>query len=335
MKRVALALEDIATFDNLAYAAYRAARGKHFRPAMQRFFQCFDDQITALGDAIREGRVPYGRFRRFAIRDPKPRVIHAACFADRIVHHAVMRLAGPVLERAMTPTAFACRQGMGHHAAVRQVQRHLQRFPWYVQIDIQHYFATIDHAYLEALLQRRFKGQDFLALLHRIIHCFHDVPGKGLPIGALTSQYFANYYLDGLDRYLLEHLQVCAQVRYMDDVIWWCDSRTRARDTLAQVCTYVTTRRLLTVKAHVQINRSAHGARFCGYRILPGQLRLSRRRQRRYRQLRQTWEAAYTEGRIDACTLQRAYDAVHAITLPADSTAWRRQHLRRYPALDV
>ena len=138
-----------------------------------------------------------------------------------------------------------------------------------------------------------------------------------------------------MDRYLLEHLRVCAQVRYMDDIIWWCASRTQARDTLAHVQTYVTTGRCLTVKANVQINRSAHGVRFCGYRILPGQLRLSRRRQRRYRQLRQVWERAYAEGRITAQTLQRGYDAVHAITLPAHSTHWRRQHLQRYPALDV
>ena len=145
----------------------------------------------------------------------------------------------------------------------------------------------------------------------------------------------ANYYLDGLDRYLLEHLSACAQVRYMDDVIWWCDSHARARDTLHQVRAYVATERLLTVKADVQINRSTHGVRFCGYRVTPGQLRLSQRRQRHYRQLRQAWERAYADGRIDAPTLQRAYAAVHAMTLPADSTRWRQQHLQRYPALDV
>ena len=335
MKRAAVTLDAIASFDNLAGAAHRAARGKHTRHDVRRFFQRFDEHINQLSGDIRAGRMPYGHFRQLTIRDPKPRVIHAACFADRIMHHAVMHFAGPVLERAMTPTSFACRIGMGNHAAVQQVQRALRRFPWYVKIDIQHYFDTIDHACLARLLHRRFKGEAFLALLQRLIDCYEVTPGKGLPIGALTSQYFANYYLDGLDRYLLEHLSACAQVRYMDDIIWWCDSRDRARDTLQQVCTYATTQRLLTVKADMQINRSAHGVNFCGYRITPGQLRLSRRRQRRYRQLRQHWERAYAEGRIEALKLQRVYDAVHAITLLADSTNWRRQNLRRHPALEM
>jgi RNA-directed DNA polymerase len=134
---------------------------------------------------------------------------------------------------------------------------------------------------------------------------------------------------------MLEHLSAYAQVRYMDDIIWWCHSHARVRETLGQVCAYAANQRLLTVKANVQINRSVHGVSFCGYRITPGQLRLSRRRQRRYQQLRQGWERAYATGRIDAPTLQRAYAAVHAITLPADSANWRQQNLLRYPALDV
>jgi retron-type reverse transcriptase len=335
MKRVSISLEDIATFDNLARAAHQAARAKRERPDIQRFFQHFDTHINQLAQDIRDARMPYGRFRQFTIRDPKPRVIHAACFEDRIFHHAVMHEAGPVLEQALTPTTFACRKGMGNHAAVLQAQRYLRRFPWCVKIDIQHYFDSIDHNRLYNLLQRRFKGADFLALLRRVIDCFHVTPGKGLPIGALTSQHFANYYLDGLDRYILEHLGCCSHIRYMDDIIWWCHSRTQARQTLAQVCDYASRECLLTVKPTMQINQSEQGVSFCGYRMTPGQLKLSRRRCRRYQQLRQDWEVAYTQGRIDALTLQRAYDAVHAITLPGDSRHWRRQNLQRYPALDI
>lgn len=335
MKRLAITLEAIAALDNLLHAVYRAARGKRTRPDVQCFLAHCDDRVQQLAEAIRAGQVPDGRYQCFRIRDPKPRLIHAACFEDRVLHHALMALAGPVLERALTPTTFACRRGMGHHAAVQQVQRYLQRFPWYVKIDIQHYFDTIDHARLEGLLQRLCKGRDVSALLHRIIASYHVTPGRGLPIGTLTSQYFANLYLDGLDRYLLESLRVSAQVRYMDDIIWWCPSQAQARVTLAQACAWVRTQRGLTVKPSTQINRSVHGVSFCGYRITQGQLRLSRRRQRRYRLLRQRWERAYTEGNIDALTLQRAYAAVHAITLPAESRSWRQRHLALHPPLDL
>jgi hypothetical protein len=252
-----------------------------------------------------------------------------------VFHHAVIALAGPVLDRALTPTTFACREGMGKHAAAWQVQRQLRRFPWYVKIDIRHYFDEIDHAMLHGLLQRRFKGRAFLALLRRIIGSYHVTPGKGLPIGSLTSQHFANYYLDGMDRYILERLRVSAQVRYMDDIVWWCESRECVRETLRQVREYARDVRLLTVKDNTQINRSARGVTFCGFRITPGKLRLSRRRRRRYQERRRYWERAYLEGRIDAMTLQRAYDAVHAITLPAQAIGWRRENLARFPALDV
>ena len=335
MKRAAISLDDIATVPNLAQAAHQAARGKRTRRDVRCFFAQFDRHLGQLARDMREARMPYGRFRRFLIRDPKPRIIHAACFEDRVFHHAVMNLAGPVLERSLTPTTFACRRGMGHHAALRQVQRYLGRFPWYVKIDIEHYFDTIDHACLYRLLMRRFKGQDFLALLWRIIDSFQVTPGKGLPIGSLTSQHLANYYLDGLDRYILEQLLAAAHVRYMDDTIWWCHSRAHAHETLAQVCSYVEKERLLRVKPSAQINRSRHGVSFCGHRITPRQLRLSRRRRRRYQQLRRYWEWAYLEGRIEALALQQTYDAVHAITLPGHSQNWRRENLRRFPALDV
>ena len=121
----------------------------------------------------------------------------------------------------------------------------------------------------------------------------------------------------------------------MDDTIWWCRSRADARMTLERVRSYINEVCLLTLREPAQINRSTHGVSFCGYRITQGQLRLSRRRQRRYRLLRQYWERQYAEGHIDALTLQRAYDAVNAITLPADCIAWRRQNLLRHPPLEL
>jgi retron-type reverse transcriptase len=335
MKRIRLDLDHVAAFDNLALAAMRAARGKHFRPDVRAFMSDLDTHLARLAEAILNGRAPAGVYRRFEIFEPKRRVIHAACFADRVLHHAVISHAGPVLERAMVPTSFACRPGKGVLVAVKHAQAAIRRYPWYVKIDIRGYFPSIDHGILLALLERRFKGAGFLALLGRIVGSHEDTPDKGLPIGALTSQYFANYYLDGLDRYLLEVLRTRDHARYMDDVLWWCDSRAEARATLAAVKSYAAETLRLAVKETAQINRSERGVTFCGYRILPGTLRLGRRRRRQYQYRRQRWEAAWLAGRIDAHKLQSAYDAVHAITLHADSRAWRQENLRRHPPVEV
>ncbi len=335
MKRSKIDLEDIAAFRNLADAAHKAARGKRTRPDVQAFFKRFDDNINEQAHAILVGQMPKGIFKRFIIHDPKKRLIHAACFEDRIFHHAVMNQAGPVLERAMTPTTYACRPGKGVHAAAQHVQTGIRRFPWYGKIDILGYFDTIDHQIMLALLARRFKGNDFLDTLQRIIDSYATAPGKGLPIGSLTSQHFANYYLDGLDRYILEQGAVRAHVRYMDDIIWWCDTKADAQSTLALVREYAAEKRLLNIKDSVQINRSSHGVTYCGYRILPGDMRLTRRRRRQYQVRRKAWEAAYLSGVIDERKLQNAYAAVHGVTAHADSLAWRKENLRRHPSIVI
>ncbi len=335
MRRTRIELAAVAAIPNLAEATARAARGKRERPAVRAFLADLEGNLEALAAAIRDGRVPRGDYRAFRIRDPKPRLIHAACFPDRVLHHAIMCLAGPVLEQTMTATSFACRPGKGTLAAVQAARAAIQRYPWYVKVDVKGYFEHIDHEVLLALLARRFKGEAFLELLGRIVHGYAAAPGRGLPIGSLTSQYFANYYLDGLDRLLLEGLGVRAHIRYMDDVLWFCDDREQARATLAQVRDWLAAERRLRLKEPPQINRSAHGVGFCGFRVRAGVLLLGRRRRRRYAARRAHWESGWQSGQLDALGLQRGYDAVHAIVGHAHSRGWRCIDLARSPAPEV
>lgn len=335
MKRTRIEVAQIAAVDNLSFAAWRAGRGKRTRSEVRLFFENFDDSIRHLAKAILQGRMPLGHYKHFYIHDPKKRLIHAACFVDRVFHHALINYIGPVLDRAMIASTFACRIGKGNHAAVQQVQSHIRRYPWYVKIDIDGYFAAIDHQILFDLLQRRVKGQGVSELLWSVISSYHMLLGKGLPIGSLTSQHFANYYLDGVDRYILAQKNVPAYVRYMDDMIWWCDNKQEAKISLRRVQQFIEEHRLLKVKETIQINRSQRGVRYCGYQILPGTLKLTRRRQRRYQQRRKAWEYAYQQGLIDEQKLQHAYSAVHAIIDQADSLSWRKEHLRRMPAIEM
>jgi retron-type reverse transcriptase len=332
MKRTRINLIEIAAMDNLMLAAWKAARGKRTRPDVAQFLSRLDRSLARLSRDILQGRVPYGRYRSFTIHDPKERLIHAACFEDRVLHHAIMNLAEPAFERALVPTTYACRPGLGVHRAVAQVQRNLQRYPWFGKIDVDRYFPSIDHVRLKRLLTRRFKGVPFLELLVRIIDSYHAVPGKGLPIGALTSQHFANAYLDGADRFLQAHPQVCAQVRYMDDIIWWGREKADIKRVLRELRTTLERERALLLKPAVQINRSGRGVTYCGYRVLRGTIRLTLRKRRRYAERRRAWEGAWEAGRLDSLQLQRGYDAVHAITLHADSRAWRRRQLRLQPS---
>jgi len=324
-------LADIAAYPNLAEAVRKAAKGKRHRPDVAEFMGSFDARIETLARDILAGAAPYGRYRAFHIHDPKRRLIHAACFEDRVLHHAILNVAEPVFERALVASTYACRPGKGVHRAVVQVQDQLRRYPWFVKVDVDGYFPSIDHGILFRLLCRRFKGAGFLSLLGRIIDSYHARLGKGLPIGSLTSQHFANHYLDGADRWLLGHPDVRAHVRYMDDMVWWCRGKEEAKQVLAGFDGYLREERGLRLKSAVQINRSPRGMTYCGYRILPDAVLLTPRKRRRYRSLRQHWETEWRAGHIDSLKLQAAYAAVHAITLHAHSRTWRQNHLRLHP----
>ena len=333
MKRSSVGLEAVADWHNLAAAFHRAACGKASRPEVRRFASRLNSELATLHADILDGTLDLGRMRSFSIRDPNPRLIPAPCFRERVLHHALMAHVGPVLDRTLIDDSYACREGKGTLAAVQRVQHHLRRWPRYVQIDVRGYFAAIDHQTLQGLLARRFKDPGLLALLWRIIDAHHSAPGKGLPIGALTSQHIANYYLAGLDRLLLEgcRRQVQGLVRYMDDLLWVGADRASLRGTLEQVRGYAAETLGLQVKQPVRLGRSADGANFCGHRILPGRLLLSRRRKRRYQAIRSHWERAFARGDIDSLALQRGYAAALGITVHADAVAWRREQLRRRP----
>jgi retron-type reverse transcriptase len=334
MRRSTLDLETVADWRNLTAAFHAASRGKRERPEVAAFARNLDAELSALRAEIVSGEIRVGPMKSFWIRDPKLRLIHAPCFRDRVLHHALMSFAGPELERALIFDTYACRIGKGTLAAVRRCQQHARRFPLFAKIDIKGFFPSVDHDVLQALLARRFKNQRLLRVFSQIIAGYAVQPGKGLPIGALTSQHFANYYLSVLDRFILEAQKVKGFVRYMDDIIWWDETAPQLRSTLGEVEEFAKERLLVEVKQPTQIGRSRDGAMFCGLRVLPGALRLSRRRRKRYAQRRDFWERAFCRGDIGEGALQLGYDAALAITAHASAAGWRREQLRRRPIAD-
>lgn len=331
MKRHALDIEAIAQWDNLVVAFHRAAMSASNHQPVTEYRRRLEYELGGLRRGLLNGDYPVGRMRCFSIHDPKPREIHAPVFEERVLHHALMAQVGPVLDRALVDDTFACRKGKGTHAAVRRCQQHLRRFPYFVQVDIEAYFANIDHMILTGLLQRKFKDAGLLAFLARVIQAYEHTPGKGLPIGALTSQHFANYYLAGLDRFLSNHTRVRGMVRYMDDVIWFCEGAAQAREQLAAVDYYLFDKLKLCRKQNFRSGPSPRGTLFCGYRILPGAVLLSRRKKRRYHERRKFWEQACLNGDISIHKLQHCIAAVIGMTQLADVVSWRKAQLARHP----
>jgi RNA-directed DNA polymerase len=332
VKRTRIDIEDISSLANLVNAAIKAAQGKRAKKEVIRFFNNFDNNLAALRQRILTGNIPYREMKKFIIHDPKQRVIHAPCFHDRVFHHCLMNHVGPVLDRSMVATSYACRVGKGIHAAVAQVQKNIQRFQWYVRIDIKSFFDSIDHDLLLKGIERRIKGKETIKLIRKVITGY-EVEGrkKGLPIGTLPSQHFANYFLDSLDRLIMEKLDAQGHVRYMDDIIWWCKDKKSIKLTLAQVTDFVENSLNLKIKeGAVRINRSTRGVSFCGVIVFSGKKRLSLRKRRNYASLRKKWEYLCGRGVIDSLSLQAGYSSVKNAVQQADSKEWRKSQLERH-----
>jgi RNA-directed DNA polymerase len=328
-----ISLARIGDWHNVAWALNRAARGKRRGIPVARALARPERTIDQVSEALRAGQLPIGRFRAFAIRDPKRRLIHAADFLDRVAHHALVRFLEPVLEKALLPSVYACRVGKGVHAAVLDAQRQARRFRWVMHLDIAGYFPAIDHRVLRGQLRRRFRG-DGLRLVDAVIAAHQGDLGRGLPIGALTSQHFANHYLNDADRWCLAWPGIGAHLRYMDDLLLFAADKASLLELRAGLADYLAERLRLRLKPAL-IQRTANGFLFCGVRIRPYALRPSLRRRRRYRAALRYWEQCWQAGAIGALELQRAHDAAHAILLPADDPAWRRHCLAERGMVDA
>lgn len=334
MKRRQVCVEAIADWENIARAAHRAARAKRERPDVRAFFDRYETSLARVREALLVARLPHGGYHAFEIHDPKRRVIHAAPFPDRVAHHALMAPLTKPLDDWQVPGSFACRRNKGNHAAVVYAQRQCRRFDWYLKMDVRGYFDRIDQGRLLGLLHRRLRGQGLFDLIGAVLETYRTRPGKGLPIGALTSQHFANLYLTPADRWLIADPRVRAHCRYMDDTVVWCESRAEARRLYVAYADWLREHWALDLKPAI-IQQSRLGLSFCGYRVHPHRLRPGRRRLRRFAERLVTWQEAFQCGEIDARSLQQNTDALLAMLQPGRSWCWRRQFLQRIAVPEV
>ena len=223
-------------------------------------------------------------YRTFSISDPKTRTISAAEFRDRVAHHALCAVLEPLFERTTIFDSYACRPGKGSHAAVKRAQYFSRRFKRFLKLDIQKFFENLDHEVLKTSLRRIVKDQRILDLTDRIINhgAPGSLPGKGLPIGNLTSQHFANYYMTSLDHFIKEKVRAPGVLRYMDDLLLFSDSRNFLRQAHRQIREFLEQRLKLNLKAKATIHAPvSEGIPFLGMRIWPQVIRLDNSGKRR------------------------------------------------------
>ncbi|MBT3341228.1 MAG: RNA-directed DNA polymerase [Planctomycetes bacterium] len=282
MKRAGNLIEGICDYDNMRLAFYKACRGRRAKPEVIRFHENLDDELWRLGQELRAGKVDWGEYFVFQVQDPKPRAIYAAPFRSHVGHHALLNICGPIFEKYQIDESCACRVGRGLDGAMRLAKKYAKKSKWYLQMDIRKYFNNIDHAVLNRSFAHRFKDPVVLQLLTSVLATYQTAAGKGVPIGNLTSQYFANHYLARCDRFIKERLRKKRYVRYMDDFVVWGDSKDELLEVRDAVQIFLKKELHLDLK-YARLNRMQRGLTFLGYRIFPNRVGLSRRSRDRFR----------------------------------------------------
>ena len=289
----------------------------------------------------RSGEYRPGRYVAFAVNDAKKRIVSAAPFRDRVVHHALCVVVEPIFEKGFIDHTFANRTGKGTHRAIDAYERYRDRHAYVLRCDIYRYFPAIDHAILKSDFRRRIACPSTLALLDLIVDCSNPQEAvhlyfdgddlfepflrrRGLPIGNLTSQFFANLYLDGFDHFVTEVLRA-PYVRYVDDFALFAEDPAILLNWRARIERYLVGRRLKLHPRKTSISSCCEPTQFLGFVLCDRERRrLSddnvRRFRNRLRGLRDRWCAGTVD--IDGVDARVGAWIAHA----AHADTWRLRH---------
>lgn len=326
MKRHGKLWDKLISWDNLVLAAHKAQRGKRDRVSVQGFNFDQERQLLQLQQDLAEQSYLPGNFRTHWVTEPKKRMISVAPYRDRVIHHALMNLLEQILDQHFHPDSYACRKEKGTLAAVNRLQKKMNQYNYALQCDIKKFFPSIDHEIMKETFRRLIKDKKILWLMDMIVDSSNEQPGelawfagdnlftpaehrKGLPIGNLTSQWFANWYLNGLDHFITSTLGLGAYVRYCDDFIVLHNDKEILRESLEQIEEYLEEFRLKLHPNKLFIRPVRYGITFVGYRTWPTHKILKKTNIRKFRRRLRWMKDCYSQGRLEWPDVKQRLDS--------------------------
>lgn len=353
MKSIKHVFEQVVDYDNL-YRAYLNARlCKRYRYEVLKFTAHLEDYLTLIQKQLTDGTYTLGRYREFYIYEPKQRLIMAQPFKDRVVQWAIYQILHPIFTKGYITDSYACIEGRGTHSAVERLQYWLKQVDrkespyYYLKLDISKYFYRIDHEVLLSILKRRISDKRMIDLLSIIITSdktnFGLPPGKspgevsradrvsdrGMPVGNLSSQMFANLYLNELDQYCKRVLGIHYYVRYMDDVIILHEDKKQLHEWKRLIDEFLQNNLRLDLNDKTCIRPVTLGIEFCGYKTWATHIKLRKSTALKMKRRLKRIQEQYSRGEI---TMERAMQTVNSymgILKHCDSYTLKKNHIRR------
>ncbi|MGL5963740.1 MAG: reverse transcriptase domain-containing protein, partial [Fusobacteriaceae bacterium] len=267
MKRTGFLYEKIYQFDNLHKAYLLARRCKRYRAEVLEFTDNLEVELITLQNELIWKSYKQGEYRTFKVYEPKERTIKALPFKDRVLQHAINAVIEPIFSKGFYEHSYACLPGKGAHAASKTLKKWIyntrDKKMYYLKCDIAKYFDSINHAILVNILESKMKCPDTLGLLKQIID---NGTGVGIPIGNLTSQTFANVYLNEFDKFIKHELKIKKYIRYMDDFIVLEESKEKIHKYLNKIENYLSSNLALRLNHKTIIAPVYKGVDFVGYK---------------------------------------------------------------------
>jgi len=265
--------DEIILIENLFLAWKKFVRGKRGKKDVQEFELYLEDNLFLLHSQLADGTWKHGGYKSFNVCDPKSRQIHKASVADRVIHHAIVRVIEPIFDKSFIFDCWSCRQGKGTHGAVLRchelldkLHNHNRNTVWILKCDIKKYFASINHEILLELLDKKISDDRALCLLDQIVASFC----LGIPLGNLTSQLFANIYLNSFDHFVKEQLRVKIYLRYCDDFLLASLSKRELKRNLREMRDFLSDKLKLSLHPNKITIRPYHwGIDWLGYVLYP------------------------------------------------------------------
>lgn len=270
--------DDLISIGNIFQAWIEFQKGKKKRADLQIFERYFEDNLFALQKALQNKTYRHGNYQSFYIQDPKKRHIHKAKVSDRVIHHLLYKYLYDLFDNHFIYDSYSCRLNKGTHKAVnrlvkftRIISRNYTKPCWALHCDIKKFFVSVDHKTLIDLLERRIEDKNILWLLAQIINSFSsdDREHKGIPLGNLTSQIFANIYLNELDQFVKQDLRLKYYIRYADDFVLLSASKSKLEDYVNTIEKFL--KENLKMELHpkkIIFRRLDWGIDFLGYVVL-------------------------------------------------------------------
>jgi RNA-directed DNA polymerase len=308
--------EQFCSFGNL-YSAYRKARkGKRGKASVAGFEYNQEEELIQLRDELSLNAWRPGEYANFYIHEPKKRLISAAPFRDRVVHHALCNILEPDWERRFVYDTYANRKLKGTHRAILRASEYSKKFNYVLQCDVEQFFPSIDHAFLREKIAAHLNDERLLNVVDLILQSGDGVQAdqyemkwfedddlfsasrpRGLPIGNLSSQFWGNVYLCAFDHFVKRELRAEGYVRYVDDFLLFGDDKQVLHDWKEKITGRMAKLRLTLHEP--QVFPVETGIPFLGFRIYPTHRRLKQRRgiafQRRFRRLYELWRLSEIE----------------------------------------